>query len=326
MTFDFKEIAFNLSAVDWRSVSLLEGAHLDADRVYLEEMMRCALFFSGRSGVVDLGESDLIPGQSSSQYVNVRLKRCFAITPQGYLICWDGDRQPGDGVTGSVDGSRVGETAPIYLCIDADRDSAYATPPQEIRNECSFIRRHFRLASETGEGELDALKIGQFKRSPDTNRLELDTAFIPECLRLDSHWLLKKRVGEIQQQARICLLNLQTQMKDNKFHMESMAASLGAASALVDWAVSPYVYLERMLAVMRTHFVLQYRIPDPGVKANVYGALDRALKYIEPNLQANVLDWAVTLNLIEETFKRLAGAFTGQTDGPKIRIPDLPNR
>lgn len=318
MTFDIRATTFNLSAVNWRSVSLLEGAHLDADRIYLEEMIRCSLFFDGRWGVAELGESDLIPGQESSvinsQRVGIRLKRCYAITPQGYLICWNSENQPGEGVFGSADSAKAGETVPIFLCIDADREAAYANPPQEIRNECSFLRPRFYLATQTGEGELDALKIGQLKRDGN-GRLQLDKEFIPACLRLNSHWLLKKRVKEIQQRARTCLDSLVKQLNEGQFRLEAMATPLASAAVLIDGTISPYAYLERMLAVMRAHFALQYLIPSDGVKGKVYAALDLALKYIELNLQADTLDWTETLRLIEATFKALEGAFTGQKPG-----------
>jgi len=325
MLFDSTTV-FNLNAVNWQSVSLLEGAHLTADRIYLEELVRCALFFMGRSGIVDLQETGLIPWKASSNstHVGVSLKRCYAITPQGYLVCWESDRQPGEGVAGSADSSKAGETAPIYLCIDAERIEVKACPPQEIRNECSFLRPHLRLATETGEGELDALKIGRFKRDIASNKLELDKEFIPECLRLNSHWLLKRRIGEIQKQARTCLDSLVNQLQKGEFRLEAMAPPLASAAALVDWTISPYTYLERMLAVIHANFALQHLIEDRGIKANVYNSLEQALKYIEPNLEADGLDWAMALKLIEDTFKRLESAFSGRKDGEsvgKIAVP-----
>jgi len=318
---DLSEVSFNLCAVNWQSVKLLEGAHLDADRVYLEELIRCSLYYTGRSGVVDLGESDLIPGSTSAQYTGVRLTRCKAVTPRGYLICWDSENQPGEGVTGSADSTRSGQTEPIYLCIEAEREAAYAYPPQEIRNQCSFVRPRLSLSTTTGGGELDAVKIGQFRRN-DANHLELDMEFIPNCMRLDSHWLLKRRIEAIRLAAKYCMDALVKQLQGGQFHLEPLAIPLGTASTLVDWSVSPLTYLERMIAVMRANFALQFLIPDTAIKARVYASLDLALRTIEPSIAASQLDWAQALKLIEDSFKSLAGAFSGAVEARRPSILD----
>jgi hypothetical protein len=104
-----------------------------------------------------------------------------------------------------------------------------------------------------------------------------------------------------------------------------MAVPLASAAVLVDWTVSPYTYLERMVAVMRSNFALQFLIPDAAVKARAYASLDQALRYIEPSLGAGQLDWAQALRLIEDTFKKLADAFTGAL-APRKSILDVDMR
>lgn len=303
MSFE-SNIEFKLSAINWKTVGIMESGHLEADRIHHEELLRFAFHLTDRWGVAAFNEGDI---EVTSEYdggISLQLKRCYAITPKGYLISCK------DSIELECSNDNAVAAIPIYLCIDNDVEEGYDSPEVEMyKGEAGFSRPLYRLTDEkSGDtNELDRIQIGQLKLKGTV--FTWDEEFIPNCLTLNSHWKLKKRVDSIQLQAGNCLTELENQIKSNNDLLQGMATPLSLATIIQDWSISPYTYLERLIASLCAIRTLHYRIPDGSVQINVSVALYKAIYYAEVHCHRESMEWAEALQYIEIAFSKLKSAF-----------------
>ena len=297
---------FALNAVNWETVDVLGVEHLEAERLSLEELIRCGVGYGGVSGVIRLDDADLIASSNTSDPsqmdLTVRLLQCRAITPKGYLVSISPeDAEEEEGLVCTLE--RFAET---YLWVGVGEMQGYPG----LGNEAGVRKRRYRLATQdqkqSGEECLDWLTIGRIGRNGGT--LGLDNEFIPECVYLDSHPVLWRKVEAIQGCAEAGYQVLYDQARAGQFHSEAFAHPLSIAMTVIETNLSPRLYLERLISVLKTLTLLQFRLPEGPARSRLQERIKLALDYAMPHLNVRSFDWSKSLDLIRAAFCELESA------------------
>lgn len=242
---------FSIYSIDWKTVSLLHGEHLEQETIYLEQMQRWGMGNGRRWGVAALPQNALEVTSSDTSY-RINLKYCKAITKNGYLINLINDIS----LQGGND-SRNDSLLPIYLGAAIRKEPCTTAPQSAPLLESGNLEWRCILSCETHSSLVDWIQIGQMKR--EGSRFILDEQFIPRCVFLNSHFALSRAACNICSSAERILEYLEGLILSKRGPSEIVARMLLAqfatlltpAAVIVNWEISPADYLERLLGVLR---------------------------------------------------------------------------
>ena len=240
---------FNLTSIDWGSVSLLHGAHLSSETAYLEELIRWTLYHGFPIGVIYLGEGDLLVSSSPIDY-EIILKACKAITPKGYIIEIDDTNRPLPLRGSTAQHSEI--TVPIYIEIHPKQSLPFIPAQSAALAECRGLQWTYALTTNPSSSALDYLQIGQMRK--EGTRFVSDIYYIPECVHLNSHPILINKVRSIISIAQGLLAILRryagTDFGFSHLAAAYMAAALAPVAIVSDWRIGSRVWIQRLLEVL----------------------------------------------------------------------------
>jgi len=247
---------FRLTSIDWDSVQLLHAAHLSAETAYQEELLRWVLQGGLPHGVIFMGENDLVVSSSSEDY-EAGLLACRAITSRGYIIEVDETNRPIP--LRGRNSAHTEPIVPIFLEVREKR-SIQTAPAQSVPlKECRGRQWSYALVTEPSTNASDWLQIGQMRK--EGARFVQDTQYIPECLYLDSHPVLKEKIRAVVDAAQRVLEVLQRyaaqHLEISRLSAAMVVAALSPAAGIVHWRVHPYQWLQRLAEML---FVIEQLI------------------------------------------------------------------
>lgn len=264
---------FDLSAVDWDTVRLIQAGQFKHERHYHEELVRWVMFRGGIQGVLRLDDEGIsFPSPVGGMGYSVKLRGITAVTEQGRIIEIPEDEP----LEGTIDASR----APISLYVGVavtDRALIPELHPSADTGllQCGGRGFQYQLSSDNSDGAFDWLEIGRYERTQ--TGLVPDAQFVPECMFLSSHAVLWGMHEAIVGLARQCLQSLQTN-SDNNVAVYSAATSLGAslgpAARMVNGSMHPRAYLDRIAGVLTAQHAQLHMLPQVGL-ANYQSAVNR---------------------------------------------------
>ena len=319
--------AINLNAVYWNSVGMMRGQYLTEDREFVLDQLRLQTFAQNLYGIVSMPANalNLLPHQDSQGSVGeytLELRECRAITPNGYLveIVPDAGAQICAPYVGKLSPQAGGSASAIaiYLGIRQEREPVGETSSQG-RSQRRFAQSRYLLSTTRREQDIeDWLCIGKIISGGTVLREE--SAFIPECLRLNSMPRLRTAVELIQERAESCIALLDKQLSNRRAEAASMAAALTEAAVVLDWNERPRAYLNRVFRILRQLHELRVLLPHPGLHQQIEEHLRAALKDIPPEVEQQEADWGYLLRMAADALQNLAKAYGnwGADIGPSV--------
>jgi len=239
---------FALTAIDWRTVSILHAEHLLLESRYIEELTRWALHARPHCGILRLAAQDLVVTASPKDF-EVRVLRLQAISPKGFWIEIDQMLQFTD-----LNSNYTELTIPVYIVILPERRSLPLAPAQgRALLETSGLQLSYTLTTHVPANALDSLMIARLQKQG--SQFVLDTSYIPQCVYLNSHPHLVEQVEtivEVAGQAVEILRNYaRSDFKVSHVLAANLAATFAALASIVDWRQSPYQYLQSVCHTLR---------------------------------------------------------------------------
>jgi hypothetical protein len=296
---------FNLTSIDWGSVSLLHGAHLSGETAYLEEMMRWTLYHSFPMGIIYLGEGDLLVSSSSVDY-EITLKLCKAITPKGYIVEIDDTNRPIQLRGNNTQHSEI--IVPIYLEVHPKQSVPFIPAQSAALAECCGLQRNYILTTNPSSSALDYLQIGQMRK--EGTRFVADTYYIPECVYLNSHPILidkaQRIISIVQESLDILRRYAGTEFGFSHLAAASMAAALASAAIVSDWKISPRAWIQRLLEVLvaMRHLIQPLASQRLSTWVPAKDQLEDALNYVQQHYGNPSPLWE-TLDRVEKALTAL---------------------
>ena len=299
---------------------MMRGQYLTEDREFVLDQLRLLAFAQSIYGVATMPQDAFSLTYRQNQNrggvweCTLRLLECRALTPNGYPVeivrnagaelCapYTDDLAPQHSATGSK--------IPIYLGIRQDMEPVGEKAGQG-RSLRRFAQARYLLSTTRNEqGVEDWLCIGQLIN--DTSGVREDTAFIPECLRLDSMPRLKDAAQQVQKRAGECLTHLQKQLLSRKAEAGILLAILMEASVVLDWGERPRAYLNRLYRILMQLNELRFLLPYPAQQKQIEAHLATAIAKIPPETDKQQepgkqeADWGYLLLLVVEALQNLA--------------------
>jgi len=310
---------FRLASIDWESVRLLHGEHLSQETTYIEDLVRWVLHCALPAGIVHMDPDSLRVRQSSATTYRVTLRRCQAITPQGYWVHIDDDgSNPVCDLDMEQHLSREEQAVGLHLGVDTqDKESRDHAPGRsDALLECSSRWPKYLLDTDPRSDHSDWLQIAQVLNRG--GELVLDEAFIPGCQHLDSHPALLQAVTGIRDVGARGLTTLAryepAAVPENvSFRAGVFASALAPAATVVDLRARPQAYVERMCSVLRASSSLARLCPrDTAYRDDAIAAIDKALSHTEGEgdllLGPTLADIRSALEKLLDLYERLAAA------------------
>jgi hypothetical protein len=320
---------FRLGSIDWDSVRLLHADHLSHETAYLEELVRWTLHYGCPRGVVRLDADSLTVVPSSPMTYRVTLRRCQAITPQGYWVdISDEESAP----SFDLDKEQYLHTVVgVYLGVhltEKRRQPMYPTRSSALI-ECQSRWRRYVLSFDRTSDDVDWLQIGQIRNQG--GELALDAGFIPECVYLNSHAQLVNKVKEIRDAAGRGLETLERYTIATAPSVAAtagqFAASLAPAAVAVDWQTRPRAYVERLISVLMAKYSLVTILcpVNMGYRDQALTAIENAVNYVQSNAESD-LPLGVALDRIKAALEVLVQLYGQLPAAPVTRQEPTPVR
>ncbi|MCS6862377.1 MAG: type VI secretion system baseplate subunit TssK [Abditibacteriales bacterium] len=320
---------FRLGSIDWDSVRLLHGEHLSLETAYHEELVRWALHHGCPHGVVRMDADSLTVVPSSTMTYRVTLRRCQAITPQGYWVdISDEESAP----SFDLDKEQYLHTVVgVYLGVDVaekKRQPMYPTRSSALI-ECQLRWRRYVLSFDRTADDVDWLPIGQIRNQG--GELALDRDFIPECVYLNSHPQLIHKVKDIRDTAERGLETLERYTIATSPSVAvtagQFAASLAPAAVAVDWQTRPRAYVERLISVLMAKYSLVTVLcpVNMGYRDQALTAIENAVNYVQSNAESD-LPLGAALDRIKAALETLIQLYGQLPAAPVTRQEPIPVR
>ena len=276
---------FDLVAIDWESVGLMQAEQFRQETYYLEELQRWALQQAGVFGILNATEKSISPPTPEPNGVySVRVSGIAAVAPQGHILYLSA--QPEEALRGFIEAKEA--VTPLYLGVSLSESSREPLSPSSGRGllNCHGRRRVYALAIYNTDTDYDWLQIAQYRKTAShASALERDDSYIPECMFLSSHPALTQAVAEIQDLARKAQGTL-SQYSSKEVAVFSAAAalagSLGAATRTLHYRQHPRAYIERLAGVFDAQFTQLSALPvEPSYYQDTINFLKDTLAYLD---------------------------------------------
>ena len=137
---------FDLVAVDWESVGLMQAEQFSQETHYLEELQRWALQQAGVFGILNVAEGSISPPtpEPNGAY-SVQVSGIAAVAPQGHIIHLSA--QPQEALKGFIEARDA--VTPLYLGVALSKSDGEPLSPSSGRGllNCQGRRRVYRAGS-----------------------------------------------------------------------------------------------------------------------------------------------------------------------------------
>ena len=161
-----------------------------------------------------------------------------------------------------------GNSLYLYLARKAQKSTV---PPNTPANpsEISFLNVAYELVASATDNRRSALAIARLKRNLDG--FVEDSEFIPDCLYLHSHWLLREKIHRIQTLADSCLEKSRGCNILEEHRLKLLVSTLIPMTRILNWETSPRAFLERCAHMLMAHLEILPRLDTrvPRLKEQV---------------------------------------------------------
>ena len=257
---------YDLYSNHWEEISLLHSEHLSAETLYIEQMLRWGMRHGREWGVAQIEEDDFQVYGAASNY-EAALRFCKAITPRGYIV--DIDTENALSLKGSND-QHQGSLVVVYLGVAVRKVPANTGSSQTgALLDRPTLQWVYELNTACASGDYDWIEVGRMRR--EGQAFARDENYFPPCVSLRSYPALRRISGEITRAAERALHSLRraTEARADGSEVSQawlalvgvLAATLAPAAVLLDRAMSPLAYLERLATVMRGYHALLPLLP-----------------------------------------------------------------